>query len=257
MPPRKTLVPDWARKIQLLRSRSGLSQTAFGSRLHYSAMAVSRWESGTQEPPAQCYIQMGNLAGEPDCWTFWSRAGLKSSDVSRMFPDGRSSLYRARFPDFEVVVAGSSKRKIDNGKKAKLVAVPLLPVHAGTRGEVGDQQTNLDQISTEEIIAAPSTWCPNPAETSGLLVRGSSMSPTIENGDIVAVDSSQTDPGALSGKIIVAWHGEHGLSLARFLMVQGVQMLDSENRDYQPLVLQKDRSWRIIGKVLWWVRKAP
>lgn len=257
MASRKTLVPDWARKIQLLRQRLGLSQTAFGSRLHYSAMAVSRWESGTQEPPAQCYIQLGNLAGEPDCWIFWSRAGLKSSDLAKMFQDGRGSLYRARFPEFDVVVAGSGKRKVDSSKKLKLVAIPLLPVHAGTRGQAGDQHPNLDQVSAEEMIAPPSAWCPNPAETSCLVVKGSSMSPTIEDGDVVAVDYSQTDPTNLSGKIVVAWHREHGLSLARFLLVQGVQMLDSENREYQPLVLEKDRNWRIVGKVLWWIRKAP
>lgn len=254
---RKTVVPDWSRKIQLLRQKLGLSQTALGSRLHYSAMAVSRWESGTQEPPAQCYIQLGNLAGEPECWTFWSRAGLKSSDLARMFPDGRSPLYRARFPELDVVVAGSGKRKVDPNKKAKLVAVPLLPIHAGTRGEIGDADSNLDQVSAEEMIAAPSNWCPNPAETSCLMVKGSSMSPMIENGDVVALDYSETDPATLSGKVVVAWHREHGLSLARFLLVQGVQMLDSENREYQPLVLEKDRNWRIVGKVLWWIRKAP
>lgn len=258
MSSRKTAVPEWARKIQLLRQRLNLSQTAFGSRLHYSAMAVSRWESGTQEPPAQCYIQLGNLAGEPDCWLFWSRAGLRSADLARIFPDGgRSPLYRARFPDFDVVVAGSGKRRVDTSRKVKLVAVPLLPIHAGTRGEPGDQQTNLDQISAEEVIAAPSTWFPNPGETSCLVVRGNSMSPVIENGDTVAVDYSQTDPATLSGKIVVAWHREHGLSLARFLMVQGVQMLDSENGHHEPLVMEKDRNWRIVGKVLWWVRKAP
>lgn len=71
-----------------------------------------------------------------------------------MFPEGRSSLYRAKFPDFEVVVAGSSTRKVDSGKKVKLVAVPLLPIYAGTRGETGDQHTNLDQVSAEEMIAA-------------------------------------------------------------------------------------------------------
>jgi SOS-response transcriptional repressor LexA/DNA-binding XRE family transcriptional regulator len=255
MASRKTAVPEWARKIQLLRQRLGLSQTALGSRLHYSAMAVSRWESGTQEPPAQCYIQLGNLAGEPECWAFWSRAGLKSSDLARMFPDGRSSLYRARFPELEVVVAG--KRKVDSNKKAKLVAVPLLPVHAGTRGETGDPNSNLDQVSAEEMMAGPSAWCPNPAETSCLMVKGSSMSPMIENGDVVAVDSSQTDPAMLSGKVVVAWHREHGLSLARFLLVQGVQMLDSENHEYEPVVLEKDRNWRIVGRVLWWIRKAP
>src|ERR1700730_3360723 len=128
MASRKISVPDWARKIQQLRQRLALSKTALGSRLHYSAMAVSRWESGTQEPPAQCYIQLGNLAGEPDCWTFWARAGLRSSDLSRLFPQGRTSVARAKSSEIEVVIAGSGERRQELVNKAKLVAVPLLPI---------------------------------------------------------------------------------------------------------------------------------
>jgi len=63
----------------------------------------------------------------------------------------------------------------------------------------------------------------------------------IGDGDIVAVDYSQTDPDDLSGKIVVACHREHGLSLHRFLFVQGVQMLDLKNRDFPPIVSEKDR----------------
>src|SRR5271156_6543232 len=65
MKAKKATSPEWSRKIIALRSSMGLTQAAFASRLHYSAMALSRWERGTHEPPAQCYIQLGNLAGEP------------------------------------------------------------------------------------------------------------------------------------------------------------------------------------------------
>jgi SOS-response transcriptional repressor LexA len=82
------------------------------------------------------------------------------------------------------------------------------------------------------------------------------MSPSIFEGDIVVVDSAQTDPGKLSSKLIVAWHRQHGLSLARFRRMNGVQMLESENRDYEPILLNKDRNWRIIGKVLWLIRQT-
>ena len=47
-------------------------------------MAVSRWERGVNEPPADCYIRLGILAGNPDCWFFWQRAGLHKSDVKRV-----------------------------------------------------------------------------------------------------------------------------------------------------------------------------
>ena len=76
-------------------------------------------------------------------------------------------------------------------------------------------------------------------------------------GTFVAVDGAQIDPGNLSGKIVVAWHREDGLSLARFRRVDGMQLLESESQDYEPILFGKDRSWRIIGKVLWWIRQAP
>ena len=257
---RKADVPEWARQIFDLRERLGLSQASLGARLHYSAMAISRWERGTKEPPAQCWIQLGNLAGDPECWLFWSRAGLRSADISRILPEGRSSRGKARTPEFEIVLAGSGKKANKAAKlplKMKLVAIPVLPVHAATPGETGDQHADLNGVAAEAMIGAPIMWCPNPPDTNCLRVKGSSMNPSIMDGDIVAVDSAQTDPSKLSSKIIVAWHREHGLSLARFRRVDGMQMLESENRDYEPILLSKDRSWRIVGRVLWWIRQAP
>jgi hypothetical protein len=257
MSARKTNTSEASLRILKLRKRLGLTQTALGSRLHYSAMAVSRWEAGSQEPPAQCFIHLGNLSGEPECWWFWARAGLRPAHISRKLAGVRSVLQRAKFPDFEIVVAGSGRKRAGGSKKVKLIAIPVLPVHAATRGQKGDDDIDLAQVSPDEMIAAPSIWCPNPAETSCLRVRGSSMNPVIEDGDIVALDSSQTDPDKLNGKIVVAWHPEHGLSLSRLLRVDGLQLLESENREYEPIVFGKDRNWRLVGKVLWWIRSAP
>lgn len=251
-------LPEWAQRIFGLRQRLGLSQAALGDRLNYSAMAVSRWERGAIEPPAQGYIALGNLAGDPDCRWFWSRAGLRSADISRLLAQGPAKPVE-HFPPFRIVLAGSGKKKPKRSARIEmeLVAVPLLSAHAATRGEVGDQHADLQQVPAEAVIATPALWLPNPNETSCLRVRGSSMAPLIQDGDIIAVDSSQNDPGLLSGKIIVALHRDHGLSLGRFLMVDGTQILESENREYQPIVFGKDRKWRIIGKVLWWIRQAP
>jgi transcriptional regulator with XRE-family HTH domain len=86
--------PEWARTISELRERLALSQTAFGQRLHCSAMAVSRWERGETEPSAKSYIQLGNLSGDPLCWFFWGRAGLSIADVMRVLPTARRSLHK-------------------------------------------------------------------------------------------------------------------------------------------------------------------
>lgn len=259
MKPRKAQNPEWARKILKLRHGLGLTQAAFASRLHYSAMALSRWERGTHEPPAQAYIQIGNLIGEPESSWFWERAGFKSSDLSKMVPEGRGVLRKSTFPDFDIVVAGSHHYKSSgqSSHKPRLVAIPVLAAHAATHGSKGDPLMNLDELPAQDMIGAPAFWCPNPADTSCLRVRGSSMSPLINNDDIVAVDRSDVDPGHLSGKIVVSWQRENGLTLSRFLLVNGVQLLESEDSEYQPVKLGKNRSWRIIGKVLWWIRKAP
>jgi phage repressor protein C with HTH and peptisase S24 domain len=239
-----------------LRRRMGLTQSAFASRIHYSAMALSRWERGTHEPPAQAYIQIGNLIGEPDSSWFWERAGFRTSDLAKMVPEGHGVLRKAMFPDLEIVVAGNRK-KGHVGIKSHLVAVPVLAAHAATHGGNGDQFQDLDDIPAQEMIAAPAMWCPHPADTTCLRVRGASMAPLINDGDIVAVDRSDTNPVDLSGKIVVTWQRENGLTLSRFLLVNGVQLLESENRDYEAVKLGKNRGWRIIGKVLWWIRHAP
>jgi SOS-response transcriptional repressor LexA len=247
---------EWVAKILQLRKRLGLNQSEFASRLNYSAMALSRWESGLHEPTAEAYVRMGNLAERAESNWFWTRAGLKSSDLSRMFPEGSGVLHESGFPDFEIVAAGSGRKRAAAQTKTKLVAIPVLAVHAGTHGAKGDQVLDLDQAEVSEMIAAPAQWCPNPAATSCLRVRGESMGPMIDDGDIVVVDSAQNEPKELNGKIIVAWHQATGLTLSRFLMMKGVQLLESENRDYKPISVGRDRNWRIVGKVLWWIRRS-
>lgn len=252
-------IPHWSQAILDLRRRLGLSQSEFGSRFHYSAMAVSRWETGKQEPTSRCLIQIGNMAGQPECWMFWSRAGLNSSDLHKMLPGPRTTARMSLSGDFEIVHAGSStkRKRPKNAPRLQLVAVPLLKLDAGTMGQAAGEFSDFDSAAAEEVIAAPAFWCPNPNQTNCLRVKGTSMSPLINDGDIVAVDASQTDPNELNQKIVVALHRDRGLSLARFISADGVHLLESENHDYVPITVEKDRKWQIVGKVLWWVRKGP
>lgn len=252
-------LPEWAVNILNLRKRLALSQSAFGSMLHYSAMTVSRWETGKQEPLARCYIQLGNLAGDPGGWFYWARAGLNLSDVGQMSPAGPPILQKKAWPDLEIVRAGSGAlRKKRNGiAKVKLVAIPLLDVHAGAIGQGGSQFTDFASATAEEMVAAPASWCPNPAQTNCLRVKGDSMSPLIDDGDVVAVDGSQSQSEKLNGKIVLAWHREKGLSLARLVLVDGMQLLESENRERMRVTMERDRKWQLVGKVLWWIRHGP
>jgi SOS-response transcriptional repressor LexA len=222
---KRNALPEWADKVEKLRQRLQLSQSALGQQLQYSAI-------------------------------FWERAGLKSSNVLRVLPDSKKVFPKSAFPDFDIVVAGSGN-KARSKKKTQLVAIPLLGVHAGTHGEKGDKTLDLDKVPAEDMIAAPAAWCPHPATTSCLRVKGMSMSPLIHDGDILAVDYSEANHADLDGKIVVAWHKDKGLCVSRFRRYRGVEVLEAENRDYETVTLGSDRNWRIVGKILWWTRLAP
>lgn len=251
---RTSIRPEWASMIRRLRQRLTLSQTAFGNEVHASAMGVSRWERGALEPPSHSYIELGNLAGDPDCWFFWGRAGLRSEDLMRVLPKLRSRYPRANVSDFQIVHAGSSKQKV---KPPELVAIPLLKLTAATNGEKGDNIPVLHEAPIESIIAAPREWCPNPTSTYSLKVRGNSMNPLIYADYILVVDSSQTNRSKLDGKIVIAWHKDSGLTVSRFRRYNNTEVLSPDNREYASVTMDRKNNWKIIAKVLWWIGQAP
>ena len=219
-------------------------------------MSVSRWERGLQPPAADSYILLGKLAGTKDCWFFWERAGLHRVDFERVLPHRNISEPSVELLPLENARAGTGPSALD-GYAAKTVAIPLSKTVAGSHGTPGDKRMSLDMLPSTKLIGAPSEWCPNPRYTSLLYVRGHSMEPLIRNGDIVAVDSSQTDRSELDGKIVVVTHEERGLCVSRLRRYEGVDVLESENRDYEGIVLGKNSGWQLVGKVLWWISSAP
>ena len=77
------------------------------------------------------------------------------------------------------------------------------------------------------------------------------------DGDILAVDSSQTKHADLNNKIVVASHKEKGLTVSRFRHIDGLELLESDNRDNKSVMFSRDRKWQVIGKVLWLIRQTP
>lgn len=247
--------PPWAKAVRYLRASLALNQADFGSRIGFSAMAVSRWERGAQEPPSHGYISLGNLAPESSCWYFWERAGLRTENVLRVVPTLEKIAQTSKFQNFEIVNAGSGPKK--DSTKIKLVAIPLLDVAAASSQEKGDNLSLLSDAPVEGVIAAPTDWCPNPAYTSCLRVRGNSMAPLINDSYFVAVDSSQIDMKHLDGKIVIAWHKDVGLIIARFRRYDHTEVLVSENTAYGSVTISAKQPWKIVATVLWWLGRAP
>ena len=193
---------------------------------------------------------------KPQVLAFLGRAGLHSETLLRVMPEMRERLQRSSFGDLEIVRAGSGARKT-HLEKQTLVAIPLLKVVAAAHGETGGHPSSLLSGPVESMIAAPRDWCPNPATTSCLRVRGNSMAPLIEDGYIVAVDSSQNGQIQLNGKIVIAWHKDRGLTVSRLRRFDHTEVLEPENHGYEAITLGAKQRWTILAKVLWWIGKAP
>jgi DNA-binding XRE family transcriptional regulator len=250
----RTTLPEWAAKIIGLRDQLKLSQTAFGQCLNSSAMSISRWERGSQEPTAQSYIELGNLGGDPLCWFFWARAGLRNEDLMRVLPAWRDRVHATNVVRIQVARAGGGHKK---AKGTQLVAIPVLKCVVSSNGEKETSNSILQGAPIESMIAAPNHWCPNPSTTFCLRVRGDSMGPLIRDGYILVVDSSQNDPAKLDGECVIAWQRNKGMVVSRLKRYGPTEVLQPENEDYKSIVLNSAERWKIMAKVLWWIGKLP
>jgi SOS-response transcriptional repressor LexA len=83
------------------------------------------------------------------------------------------------------------------------------------------------------------------------------MMPLIQNGYIVAVDSSQKDSANLNGKVVIAWHKDKGLCVSRYRRYDRTEILEPENHSYESITLGPRQRWKILARVLWWIGQAP
>ncbi|MBV9073010.1 MAG: helix-turn-helix domain-containing protein [Acidobacteria bacterium] len=229
--------PEWAVQIERLRERLHLNQAGLARLLNVSPMAVSRWERAVNEPEAAYYIHMGTLAGDPDCWYFWQRAGLPASDLKRALRKTRAHRSGQTEPP-----------------SAPEVSVPLLALTAGTVS-AGDNTPNLEQAPAVAKLAAPGDWSQNDQSLRCLRVAGDGMAPLIADGSIVAVDLSQFEPAKLSNAVVLAWHKDYGLMLRRLKRFGAAEVLVAETDRAGANTLTLDRNWRLLGRAVWWMSR--
>ena len=229
--------PDWAVQIERLRQRLRLNQAGLARLLNVSPMAVSRWERAVNEPEASYYIHMGTLAGDPDCWYFWQRAGLPASDLKRALRKSRANR-----------TAHSALEDLESH------SVPLLGLTAGTNGP-GDNESNVEQSPAVAKLMAPAAWNDHATSVRCLRISGDGMAPLIGDGSIVAADLAQFDPAKLYNFIVLAWHKDFGLMVRRLKKLGAAEVLVADaDRGGNPIAL--DRNWRILGRIIWWLSRS-
>ena len=197
------------------------------------------WAEAEVDKGATFYFTFGGAA-----------AGLYSGHFLRVLPAIRLHPHKHKRPDLQVVHAGGGERLFS---KPQLHAIPLLPLKAAAYGEEGDKRLDFDGVLPQGLIAAPSDWAPNPAFTSCLRVRGNSMAPVLCDGYIIVVDTSETDHAHLRDKMVVAWHPHKGITVSWLRVLPAGEALVSQSDQYKPVFLSREKGWKVIGRVIWWI----
>ena len=252
---KRETTPEWVSQITALRERLGINQAELARRLECSAMTISRWERGLLQPSAEHFIQLGNLGNRTDAWFFWEMAGIQPARMVEAL--GTSSRTKKAAAGLQFELEREVRPAMPSEKTSSMVGLPLLKTVAGAHGIRGDKRSSLRSIPPAESIGVPVAWCPNPAYTRLVRVIGHSMQPAIRDGDILAVDAYQTERRQLYGQVVVVTTEKNGLSVARLRRYDSVDVLEGEDRQFEPLILRKSAGWRILGKVLWSISGIP
>ena len=228
-----------------------LSQAGLAERLGVSPPTVSRWVQGRNEPTAETYVALGNLARKPDGVYFWERAGMDVSRLPETALGTAISSMRVDLQNLKVVPAKHLSRNL--GGSGSAVAIPLLGVTAYGDQVPPTQNVSLAEVEVEDVLLAPLSWCPHPEAMIGMHVAGNSMVPLIPEGSIVFVDTAVTDRDTLNRKLSVVSHRDLGFKVARFQRMQNSDVMVSANHTYPPLDVSNASKWKTCGEVLWWV----
>lgn len=244
---------EWSDRLRHLLKDLKVTQAGLAERLGVSPATVSRWLAGKNEPTAETYVALGNLAGRPDGNYFWERAGIDTSE----FPDAglRQTLssIRVSLEDFNLITTKKLSQQISS--KSNAVAVPLMNVTAFGDRVPPNENVRLSQATVEDVLLAPLSWCPHPENLLSMHVAGDSMYPIIPSGSILFVDTAVTDRDEMNQRLVVVAHRDLGFKVARLQRLAGSDLLVSANPKYLPLDVSNASKWKIFGEVLWWISK--
>lgn len=203
-------------RIREARIGRGLDQSKMAARLDIATRTLQRWEKGEQEPDASVIMRIAKLTSVLPQW-------LLTGDGERHL--GRGAARKV------LPLADTKYRKVN------LLTVPLLSSVPGGvpnliyHPEYVDKYVTVDDVRDEQAFA--------------LEVKGSSMAPRIEDGDIIVVSPKQE---ARSGDICVVRVQDED-TVKKIKMVEAFVHLIPLNPEFEPMVVKKKDVtfiWKVV-----------
>lgn len=199
-------------ELKAIRKEKHITQKVLAEMCHVKQGTIANWEAGTRRPGPETIAKIADILGV-------TTDMLLRDTVDTVTPPEPNaqilpSEYIRMIPCFESASAGF-------GTDAQNRIIELIPLYI-----VNEQEA---------------------AETICITVRGDSMHPKIEDGDIVQVHKQDT---AETGDIVVILDGDEAF-VKRFIHGKNGVILESFNPAYPPMKFTKEESnrLRIVGVV--------
>jgi phage repressor protein C with HTH and peptisase S24 domain len=230
-----------SRTLADLRRRSGLTQEQVREYLNGKCRkqnkpgAVSTWEIGTAAPSLEQFFALCDLYGVDDVRrTFMGskRARLNGLGQSRLDEYAKMLASNPKFSDYAETTELAEPSEPKQASPCRVIPLYDTPVAAGTG-------VFLDGDSYEEYEAGDEA----PADADfAVRVRGDSMAPQFEDGQIVFVRKQESLD---AGKV-----GVFELNGNAYIKTLSNGELISLNDAYAPIRIGEYDSFRIFGEVL-------
>lgn len=205
-----------ASRIRECRQERGMEQAKLAARLDIATRTLQRWEKGEQTPDSDTLIKIARVTGVSPHWLLTGQ-GIKTQN------EPADAKYLSFTPP--------------TYKRVKLTTLPLLASVPGGVPRISFEREHAEKFITVDNINDPNAFA--------LEVRGNSMAPRIEDGDIIVV-SPHTN--ARSGDICVVRVNDED-TVKRIKIEKDVVYLIPLNPEYEPIAVKK-RDVSFIWKVI-------
>jgi SOS-response transcriptional repressor LexA len=228
--------PRISSQIKDLRKRLGVKQRGLAALVGVTQPSVSQWEVGDSEPKVPSYSKLAELSPDDALAKYFLER------IAKLSPGLRDVIDRAAQ---KKEVRPARPRRVG---RVEVAQVPLLndAAAAGVPRIIRDEEI-------DRWLAFPSEWLPHAESTRCLKVTGDSMSPVLEEGSVVVIDTQEREAGALIGKMVAAQDSEGAVTIKWLRKVGQEYILMAEHTSlrHNPIIMRP--GWKIVGRVLFWV----
>lgn len=208
-----------ASQLKRLRKSRGWTQAQLADRLSVSKQTISNWETGIKVP------RMGSLQNLADIFN------VKIGEITN------ASITKSE----KDLLAKTTNIIYPLGDKFQRISIPIIGTIAC--GDLITAEENIEGY-TEEVFEKPA-----PKGTLfALRCKGHSMEPTIHDGSMVTIREQPTvEDGEIAAVLV---DGDNEATLKRVKHQGNLVMLTPDNKEFDPIILDKDNPGRIVGKAV-------